>query len=308
MTTTPARTEAANRIHAFIGLFPSLSRNPHCTPQASITVQAKCRSCSQLGARAGSGDGHLRLPNAGGGDHVDYSVQMSIVLDELVAEIELRLASRAGHLIVGVDGPDGAGKTVLAGQLRDGLARTLDERVVLVNIDNFHLPRAVRYQLGTDSPVGFFEHSYDYDGLRNRILDPVRASSGKQVAIVPGSHDLETDQFIDPPALTVPEQSVVIVEGILLHRDEVFSYLDYSIFLDVPFSETARRMSIRDGSVADPEHPSMTRYVEGQRIYFRTSHPAARADVVLDNSQSDGPRLLDPLKSHAFAISSAPGN
>jgi uridine kinase len=248
------------------------------------------------------------LPNAGGGDHVDYSVQMSIVLDELVAEIELRLASRAGHLIVGVDGPDGAGKTVLAGQLRDGLARTLDERVVLVNIDNFHLPRAVRYQLGTDSPVGFFEHSYDYDGLRNRILDPVRASSGKQVAIVPGSHDLETDQFIDPPALTVPEQSVVIVEGILLHRDEVFSYLDYSIFLDVPFSETARRMSIRDGSVADPEHPSMTRYVEGQRIYFRTSHPAARADVVLDNSQSDGPRLLDPLKSHAFAISSAPGN
>jgi uridine kinase len=68
---------------------------------------------------------------------------------------------------------------------------------------------------------------------------------------------------------------------------------DISVLLDVPFTETVRRMSVRDGTSPDPEHSTMRRYVEGQRLYFRTCDPRSRADVVIDNSDVDEPRIVD---------------
>lgn len=56
------------------------------------------------------------------------------------------------------------------------------------------------------------------------------------------------------------------------------------MFLDVPFSISVRRMAERDGTHPDPEHPSMRRYVEGQRIYVSRCHPAERATHVVQNS------------------------
>lgn len=59
---------------------------------------------------------------------------------------------------------------------------------------------------------------------------------------------------------------------------------DWSVFLDVPFTETARRMALRDGSHPDPEHPTNRRYVEGQRIYLASCGPLERATVVMANT------------------------
>ncbi len=82
----------------------------------------------------------------------------------------------------------------------------------------------------------------------------------------------------------MPADAVVIVEGMFLHRDELADRWDWSVFLDVPFAETARRMAERDGSHPDPEHPSMRRYVVGQRIYLDSCRPRIRATIVLDNT------------------------
>ena len=84
---------------------------------------------------------------------------------------------------------------------------------------------------------------------------------------------------------------VVIVEGMFLHRDELAGRWDLSVFLDVPFAETARRMAARDGSVPDPEHPSMRRYVEGQRRYLAGCDPRQRATLVVDNTEPRAPRF-----------------
>jgi uridine kinase len=48
-------------------------------------------------------------------------------------------------------------------------------------------------------------------------------------------------------------------------------------------------MAARDGTSADPEHPSVQRYVAAQRIYFESCSPAQRASVVIDNSDWDHP-------------------
>jgi uridine kinase len=85
---------------------------------------------------------------------------------------------------------------------------------------------------------------------------------------------------------------VLVLDGMFLHRDELAGEWDVSVLLDVPFAETLRRMAGRDGSHPDPEHPSMRRYVEGQRLYLRTSHPSARADLVVDNTDVTDPQVV----------------
>jgi uridine kinase len=51
-------------------------------------------------------------------------------------------------------------------------------------------------------------------------------------------------------------------------------------------------MALRDGSHPDPDHPSMRRYVEGQRIYLARCLPAERATAVIDNTDVHAPRVV----------------
>jgi uridine kinase len=90
------------------------------------------------------------------------------------------------------------------------------------------------------------------------------------------------DTPVHQEPVVVPERAVVIVEGMFLHRDELTSYWDLSIFLQVPFTVTAQRMAERDST--HPDHPSLARYIQGQRRYLSTCNPTTRATYVLDNS------------------------
>lgn len=85
-----------------------------------------------------------------------------------------------------------------------------------------------------------------------------------------------------------------MVEGMFLHRDELVSFWDTSVFLDVPFTETAARMAARDGSSPDPDHPTMRRYIGGQRLYFEAVRPWERATFVVDNSDFTSPKVIRP--------------
>ena len=59
---------------------------------------------------------------------------------------------------VGVDGVDGAGKTVFAGELASALA-ALGRPVVHVSADDRHQVRALRHARGRHSPEGFWQDS-----------------------------------------------------------------------------------------------------------------------------------------------------
>jgi uridine kinase len=185
--------------------------------------------------------------------------------------------------VIAVDGVDGSGKTTFASRLAaaiEGAGRP----AVIVHEDDFLAPREVRYRLGRESPEGYFGDSYDLAALIGHVLDPLRPGGDRRVRRRMFDH--RTDSPVDAPVEEVPVNTVVIVEGMFLHRDELVNRWDWSVFLDVPLIETVRRMAHRDGSHHDPEHPTMRRYVEGQRIYLATCHPRERATVVLDNSNS----------------------
>ncbi|WP_436520560.1 uridine kinase [Actinoplanes sp. HUAS TT8] len=209
----------------------------------------------------------------------------SLVLNRIADAIPDR---GPGFVRVGVDGPDGSGKTVLA----DELAAVLRDRgrpATRVSIDDFHQVRALRHHRGRDSPEGFWRDSYDYPRFRADVLDPFGPDGSGLYR--PAAHDVTTDARLDPDPRQAPPGTVLIVDGIFLHRDELVAGWDFSLFLDVPFTETARRMSTRDGTPPDPSHPGMRRYVEGQRLYFAACSPAHRATLVIDNTDPSAPTI-----------------
>jgi uridine kinase len=190
--------------------------------------------------------------------------------------------------LTAVDGVDGAGKTVFADELATHLT-DLGMAVVRASVDGFHRPRAERYRRGRHSPEGFFLDSYDLEALRGRLLDPLRPGGDRR--IVRAVHDIDHERPVDPVPEVVATGSVLVVDGIFLHRRELRGYWHLSVLLEVPFEVSLARVAARDGNDPRVEAPSNRRYVEGQRHYLRRCEPWQHATFVVDNSDLARPRI-----------------
>ncbi len=201
---------------------------------------------------------------------------------ERVARAVLERPS-AGTLRVGIDGVDGAGKTMLADELRDVLI-PCRRPLIRAGVDAFHNPKPVRYRLGRHSPEGFYRDSYDYATLTKVLLDPL--SPGGSGRFRRAIFDVDADVAVDSPEEQAAPGSILLFDGIFLHRPELRGYWDFSIFLHV---EWARNHRVRH----HPEQASR-RYAEGQAIYLRECGPGERASVVIDNDDLARPFILRP--------------
>ena len=192
---------------------------------------------------------------------------------ESIANTLARLPHRA---IIAVDGVDGAGKTTFADWLRPELEKR-GRRVVRASLDGFHNPKDVRYRRGRADPMGYFLDSFNYADLKSRLLDPFRSGLPR---VDTTAFDYKTDR---PACVTqaVPASALLVFDGIFLHRDEIASFWDFGIFLDVPNEIAFGRLAARDGFDADPAALSNRRYREGQEIYMTACKPKERADLVI---------------------------
>ena len=210
---------------------------------------------------------------------------------DLVARLEREiLRRREGRILrVGIDGVDGAGKTTLA----DALAAILRAQaipVIRASVDGFHHPRAVRYRLGRDSPEGFFRDSYDYHAMQRDLLDPL--SPGGSLRYRTAVFDHRTDRPVEAAEERAETNSVLVVDGIFLHRPELRRYWDFSVFLDVRFQVSIPRGAQRGEGSADPLAPENRRYVEGQRLYLRECNPQAHATIVVGYDDPAAPLIF----------------
>lgn len=209
------------------------------------------------------------------------------LLRSVAALIDAR--PRAPVLLVAIDGVDGAGKTVFA----EELAPFLGSPVMRASIDGFHNPRSVRYARGKASPEGFYFDSFNLAELRNALLDPLRP--GGSGLYRTAAFDHRTDAPIDLPTLSAQSGSVLLFDGIFLHRPELRDIWDFSVFLDVDREETLRRCLAREGIEgisSDPSDPVHARYVQGQEIYLKACNPKEQATIVIDNNDLERPFLV----------------
>jgi uridine kinase len=191
--------------------------------------------------------------------------------------------------MVAIDGVDGAGKTIFANELVEVVRRS-GSPVIRASVDGFHRPRAERYRCGRSSPEGFFNDSYDYDALKAVLLDPLRGANSRCYSTAVFDH--VTDMKVAIAEQQALPFSILIFDGIFLHRPELRDYWDFSVYLEVAFDVSVARCAARDGTSPDPEAAANRRYVEGQKLYLRACDPRAQATMTIDYNDLSRPRIV----------------
>ncbi|WP_337061512.1 hypothetical protein [Kineococcus sp. G2] len=165
------------------------------------------------------------------------------LLDRLATEVDALPVDP--YVRVGVDGVDGAGKSVFAGELTAAL-RARGRTVVHASVDGFHHPRALRHARGPRDPEGSYRDSHDLEALRKELLGP----------LAPGGHGLHRtrvfDVRTDTPDVAERQQAapgtILVVDGVFLHRPELRGRWSFSLWLEVERATTLQRCVVRDGS------------------------------------------------------------
>ncbi len=213
----------------------------------------------------------------------------SDLIQDLVSRI---IAIERDHPVrVGIDGVDAAGKTTLADELAPLLGAS-GRQVIRGSIDRFHNPSSVRYRLGRESPEGYYLDSFNHPALTDYLLEPLGPGGTRHFRRA--AFDYRSDSPVDVPVETAEPDAILIFDGIFLHRAELLSHWDFSVFLQVDFSATLPRAIRRDGVTPANELRRIydTRYIPGQRLYLSAEQPTARASLVIDNTDPSNPSPL----------------
>jgi len=155
--------------------------------------------------------------------------------------------------VVAVDGRSGAGKTSLAGILRDELAAPV------VSLEDLYG--------GWDG----LEHGIDL--LVSEVLEPLAAG---RVALVP-RYDWVAGEWAEPVALDPPE--VLIVEGVGAGARRAAAYASVLVWLDATPAVRKKRALDRDGETFAPH---WDRWAAQEDAMLAREHTPERADVLID--------------------------
>lgn len=105
--------------------------------------------------------------------------------------------------------------------------------------------------------------------------------------------DFRQDRHVASPMEAAQLDSVLLFDGVFLHRPELREYWDLSIFVDVSFATALAGAQERDvavlGSADAVRMRYETRYLPAQQMYLDRENPRARADIVFVNDDPHVP-------------------
>ena len=221
-----------------------------------------------------------------------------VSIDEIVDRIINRRAKTPGDrsLLVGVSGIDGCGKGYVASQVEAHLAQHGIPSVV-IKIDNWlNLPEK---RFNPEAPAeNFYQHAIRFDELFANLVMPLR--DHRSIHLV-ADCVAETSPQYHKFTYDVKDVDVILVEGILLFKNEYRNVFDVRIWVECSFV-TALARAIERGQ----EGLSMTKtiaayeniYFPAQKIHFDRDDPKAAADLTYNNDLYRPQRSLVTPRSY----------
>ena len=176
-------------------------------------------------------------------------------------------------VIIGIDGPGGAGKSSLCAALA---AHT--PSITIVHMDDFFVPPGLR-----TSPASEIGRQLDWRRVVEQILAPLAKGN-------PGHY-----QRFDWATATlqewhsVPSGGLVILEGVYSTREDIAPYLDQRIWVTIP-----RDLGLERGIARDGEHSRewwMTDWIQDEDRYILIERPGDLAHTTIDGT--NGQRHYD---------------
>ena len=201
-------------------------------------------------------------------------------MQKLFQKIE-SLQSPSRTVLIGIDGLGGAGKSTISELLSGYFQNQNKTRVIILHIDDFIHPRAIRYNPDIPEWKCYYHLQWRYDYFIQHVLQPLRNGQDFNDSIT--FYDKENDCYFSRQ-VTIPVGSLVIVEGIFLQREELRDMFDYMIYLDISEETRLQRVLKRDGYIGSQQqiHDKYeNRYFPAERIYIREYNPVAMADYVI---------------------------
>jgi molybdenum cofactor guanylyltransferase len=195
------------------------------------------------------------------------STAVSAILD-LAAQ---RAAKVDRPVVIAIDGPSCAGKSILA------TAVALRSGATVLEGDDFYrntLPGLAPSQREAMPDAAVVDAVIDWERLRDQALLPLRA--GESATFQPYDWDTDDDRLAPPK--TLPPADLIIVEGIYAARPELAELVDAAVYLGVDPQTRTRRYAERKN------YPDWVRFWErGEAYYFSAVRPPASFALQLDD-------------------------
>ncbi len=230
-----------------------------------------------------------------GADDIDSADEMAydvtqlhgIILRYLMfSKIERDICNLGKSAVIGINGVDTSGKTMFSKALHNYL-KCKGYSTLLLHIDDFHNPRSVRSIDNT--PQGYIDNAFDLSRIVE-ILTEIRNGINRQIDLL----DLDTDTYSNTKELIADENTIVILEGVLLYRPPIDQFFSYRIFIDINFDEVIRRVMVRDVPKYGQEilRRYKERYIPAQKIYLSKYSPKTKCDMVINNTDFNRPIIV----------------
>jgi uridine kinase len=160
------------------------------------------------------------------------------------------------------------------------------------SLDDFKRPWSERHLYDRTSAQGFYRNAHDFDAVRRLLLEPA-APTGSGLVSLCNIDPLTQINHADE-RVVIPEGGVMIVDTVFAFRRELVDYWELGIRVEVDAELSVQRGVEGDAprkGVAATEAVHRERYGAAEEIYVREVDPVAKADVVVDNTDFDNPRL-----------------
>lgn len=203
-------------------------------------------------------------------------------IDSLYRQVKSVIETNAAR-IIGIDGLGGAGKSTLAEQLCQQL-QSDGRAVLLLHIDDFIHPRAVRYNAAYPEWICYYDLQWRFDYFAG-IINELKAHRSPSVDIQ--LYDKEQDTYATH-RFAISDHTIVIVEGIFLQREVYNGLFDYMIYMDIPEDIRLRRVLQRDTYIGSEQQIAakyINRYFPAERQYLQEYQPQNKADLVVSLSE-----------------------
>jgi uridine kinase/molybdopterin-guanine dinucleotide biosynthesis protein A len=197
---------------------------------------------------------------------MQFSPAVSAILD-LIAD---RRSRSDQPIVIALDGPSCAGKSILA------TAVALRSGASVLEGDDFYqtmLPRLTVAQREAMSDHAVVDALIDWARLRDEALLPLRA--GQSATFQPYDWGIDDGRLGQLKAIRAAD--VIIVDGVYSARPELADLVDVAVYLGVDPQTRADRYAARHND------PDWTRFWErGEAHYFGVVRPPASFDLQLD--------------------------
>jgi HAD superfamily hydrolase (TIGR01549 family) len=187
--------------------------------------------------------------------------------------------------VIGINGIDGAGKTQFAESFEKYLI-SRKYKAQAIHLDDFHNPRAIRYA-GKDQADNYYNRSFDINLIIEKLLAPIhkKHTISTKIKVL----DLHTDKYEIKRNYAIDRNTIVIFEGVFIFRKELSPYIDYKVFMDIPFRESKKRAIARDSEEVVDKYDG--KYLPAQAKHLEEYPPSQVADIVINNTNWEYPTI-----------------